>query len=214
MFPRTGPRLFRIHQGQALPIALLVYGALNAILYSGLLPLWEGFDEPFHYGYVQWLRTDGSLPVLGKNASAGRDHAVARSGPGELRSLAKPASRRSLRRIRAPLRISRVDLRNRLEHLASQPSSEPLSVLNYEAHQAPLAYAVLAPFDRLWADLPLTGRILRLRPSDLAHRGATAVAGDDSLVRTVEAPARVFARGAVYRVLIPDVLRHRLSRGE
>ena len=26
---------------------LLIYGALNAFLYAGLLPLWEGFDEPF-----------------------------------------------------------------------------------------------------------------------------------------------------------------------
>ena len=47
-------------------IALLLCGALNAILYAGLLPLWDGFDEPFHYGYVQYLRTHGSLPVLGR----------------------------------------------------------------------------------------------------------------------------------------------------
>src|ERR1022692_2684375 len=52
-------------------IALLFYGALNAILYAGLLPLWDGFDEPFHYGYVQYLRTHGSLPVLGHTVLSG-----------------------------------------------------------------------------------------------------------------------------------------------
>jgi len=36
-------------------LALLAYGLLNATLYTGLLPLWEGFDEPFHFAYVQQL---------------------------------------------------------------------------------------------------------------------------------------------------------------
>jgi hypothetical protein len=34
---------------------------------------------------------------------------------------------------------------------------------NYEAQQPPLAYALLAPFDRLWSGLPLPERIWRLR---------------------------------------------------
>jgi len=34
---------------------LLTYALINAALYSILLPLWEGFDEPFHFGYVQYL---------------------------------------------------------------------------------------------------------------------------------------------------------------
>src|SRR5882724_10953131 len=45
---------------------LLVYGALNAVLYAGLLPLWEGFDEPFHYAYVEQLWRNRSLPRLGQ----------------------------------------------------------------------------------------------------------------------------------------------------
>ena len=31
---------------------LIAYGVANALLYATLLPLWEGFDEPFHYSYV------------------------------------------------------------------------------------------------------------------------------------------------------------------
>ena len=44
---------------------LLLYGLLNAALYSSLLPLWEGFDEEFHYGYVQYLGAHHQFPVLG-----------------------------------------------------------------------------------------------------------------------------------------------------
>ena len=46
--------------------ALLIFGAVNAILYAGLTPLWEGFDEAFHYGYVQHLWTARALPVQKK----------------------------------------------------------------------------------------------------------------------------------------------------
>src|ERR1051326_3474361 len=41
---------------------LLAYAALNAVLYSALLPLWEGFDEPFHFAYVQQFGNLRGLP--------------------------------------------------------------------------------------------------------------------------------------------------------
>ena len=43
---------------------LLAFALAQAVLYSSLLPLWEGFDEPWHYGYVQYLSSARSLPVL------------------------------------------------------------------------------------------------------------------------------------------------------
>ena len=47
---------------------LVCYGILNSVLYISLLPLWDGFDEPFHYGYVQHLSTGRGLPVLDRTA--------------------------------------------------------------------------------------------------------------------------------------------------
>jgi len=41
---------------------LVAYGLANAVLYSAMLPLWEGFDEPFHFGYVQHLANAQGLP--------------------------------------------------------------------------------------------------------------------------------------------------------
>jgi hypothetical protein len=144
-------------------IALLLYGALNAILYAGLLPLWDGFDEPFHYGYVQYLRTHGSLPVLGRAVLS--DEII--------QSLdLVPASYAVQRNVRRGIafdayfalpEIQRIGLRRRLEQIDTRTASGPSQSPNYEAQQAPLAYAVLAPFDAFWARAPLTARILRLR---------------------------------------------------
>lgn len=47
---------------------LVFYGIRNAVLYSSLVPLWEGFGEPFHYGYVESLSVEGRLPVLNQTA--------------------------------------------------------------------------------------------------------------------------------------------------
>lgn len=52
---------------RCLYLFLLVYGLSNSILYVGLLPLWDGFDEPFHYSYVQQLSQTRSLPVFGRS---------------------------------------------------------------------------------------------------------------------------------------------------
>src|SRR5437588_8102741 len=45
-------------------VLILLFALISAILYSCLLPLWEGFDEPFHYGYIQSLSVDHRVPVL------------------------------------------------------------------------------------------------------------------------------------------------------
>ena len=44
---------------------ILMFGVVNACLFSGLLPLWEGFDEAFHFAYVETLWQTHRLPVLG-----------------------------------------------------------------------------------------------------------------------------------------------------
>src|SRR4051812_4819725 len=46
-------------------LVLLAYGVVNAILYAGLLPLWDGFDEPFHYAYVSRIWRERRWQNLG-----------------------------------------------------------------------------------------------------------------------------------------------------
>src|SRR5215472_11050877 len=45
---------------------ILMFGLVNASLYAALLPLWEGFDEAFHYGYIESLWQTHQLPALGR----------------------------------------------------------------------------------------------------------------------------------------------------
>ncbi len=146
-----------------LRIAAVIYGGLNAILYAGLTPLWEGFDEPFHYAYVQQLWNTRSLPVQKRTCLpeeiwqsfplAPASHIVQRNLPMVTTFedyFRLPQSERLLRR-------------RRLEHLDPHLAAADSGCLNYEAQQAPLAYAVLAPFNAIWARSPLLTRIWRLR---------------------------------------------------
>ena len=72
-------------------LLLLAFAFANAILYSSLLPLWEGFDEAWHYGYAQTLGVTRQFPVLGQTRisqevwdslrSCPVSHVVARAWP-------------------------------------------------------------------------------------------------------------------------------------
>jgi len=142
-------------------LALIAYGILNAVLYASLLPLWEGFDEPFHYAYVQQLSARHTLPLLGASYLSREvlaSLAIAPASPSVKQNLPQvptyedyfrmPASERNL-------------MRARLESLPGEYA--PSTGLNYEAQQAPLAYLLLAPADRMWSSATLPTRIWRLR---------------------------------------------------
>ncbi|MDP8981769.1 MAG: hypothetical protein M3O35_14400 [Acidobacteriota bacterium] len=147
-----------------LPLLLVLYGIVNAAAYCCLLPLWEGFDEAYHYGYVQIVAADLKFPVLG-HASLSREiwHSF------EL----APVSHYLQPYTHAPLNFSdhfllpaaeRAQRRKQLEsispgeRLEAQPDKP-----NYEVNQSPLAYAFMGAFDRLLSGSPLLTRVLALR---------------------------------------------------
>lgn len=149
---------------RAFIVILTAYGILNGVLYSSLLPLWEGFDEPFHYGYVQTLSTELRLPRLGQTTLSAEvwaslqlapaSHLVQRNIPPAMtfrEYFALPAAERAARR----WRLQTISPALRFDHRQTP--------LDYEANQAPLAYLLLAPADRLWSRLPLLERVWRLR---------------------------------------------------
>jgi hypothetical protein len=146
-----------------LRIALLVYGALNAILYAGLLPLWEGFDEPFHYGYVQQLSRRHTLPVLGKavlSQEVAQSFDLAPAGYAVVHNIGRGIAFGEYFQMTAEQRL---DLRRRLEQIPPASAGGDSQNPNYEGHQPPLSYALLAPFDAVWDSVPLPARLLRLR---------------------------------------------------
>ncbi len=151
------------HGRKLIPLILL-YGLANALLYCGLLPLWEGWDEPFHYAYVQSLSVQHELPVLHRTQIsreirqslllAPASPVVQHNMP-ELMSFdqffALPAAERSARR-------------QRIESIPpSEMNDADGTQENYQAHHAPLAYALLAVPDALLARTQLLTRVLWLR---------------------------------------------------
>ncbi len=145
------------------PLMLTVYGLANAVLYSAMLPLWEGFDEPFHFGYVQHLTTARQLPdphttflsrEVGSSILIAPASGVVRQNLPQVTTyseyfsspwLERAARQKQLREIRPDLRRQASDFRN------------------YEAQQAPLAYILLAFPERMLARASLLHRVLVLR---------------------------------------------------
>lgn len=146
---------------------LLVYGLLNAALYSSLLPVWEGFDEEFHYGYVQYLGAHHRFPVLGQtglsleiNRSIGllpMSHVMVRLL--ELRGV------RTFDEYFALDRATRHALHDAACAIpaALRGSESTKYYRNYEAHQAPLAYVLMTLPDTLMSGVPLPWRVWIVR---------------------------------------------------
>lgn len=148
---------------RALRLSLMAYGVLNAALYAGLTPLWEGWDEPFHYAYVQEIARSGRLPQPGRTAISREIWDSLDSAP------IADGVRKNIRRgitfgeyYRLPA-ADRAELRRRIERLEPRSGLTSSQPANYEAHQPPLAYLILAPFDVALQDQPLARRIFGLR---------------------------------------------------
>jgi hypothetical protein len=141
---------------------LLAFGIAQAVLYSSLLPLWEGFDEPWHYGYVQYLSTARQFPVLGKTRLSQEVWSSMLVSPV---SHVVHSAWTELQPFDAYFQLgpdARARERSVLDTLPRNPAAES-SHANYEIQQAPLAYAVLAVPDFLLRDVSLPRRILWLR---------------------------------------------------
>ncbi|MBV9937632.1 MAG: hypothetical protein JO150_03940, partial [Acidobacteriaceae bacterium] len=142
---------------------VLLLALLNTALYCCLLPLWEGFDEPFHYAYVESLSANRQIPVL-KQTTISQEirtsldivpisFILKRNIPGTIAFedwFSFPRSEQT-RRV------------NELRAIPYDQQQIPSSLLNYEAQQAPLAYLILAPIDTLFSRVELPTRILILR---------------------------------------------------
>jgi hypothetical protein len=142
---------------------LLAYAFTNAVLYSILLPLWEGFDEPFHFGYVQSLANGAGFPdprtsrlsqEVGSSLLVTPVSLAVQQNLPTLVSYPEFFSWPDCRRQQAHQKLNSID-----PNLRWSPSD----FVNYEGMHAPLAYAVLALPERITAKLPLPIRVLILR---------------------------------------------------
>jgi hypothetical protein len=182
---------------------ILLFGVFNACLYSALLPLWEGFDEAFHYGYVETLWHTGRLPTLGRTmvpsdvfrsfSLAPVSHVVQKAVPEATvydTWFSLPEAEKEQRR-------------GELDHLlpAAGNSSRP----NYEAHHPPLAYIFLALVDWSMSTAPITVRILVLRLCAAVSSTVLLFLGASRLCRALELP-EPFVNATLFTVFCSQML--------
>ena len=142
---------------------LIVYALLNAVLYSLLLPLWEGFDEPFHFAYVQQMANGQGWPDprtarLSKEVGASLLLAPA----SQLIQLNLPQVTSYEQYFSWPSE-KRADARRQLNLIPADLRWQPSQFANYEAHHPPLAYILLALPERLLhLSLPMRVAVLRI----------------------------------------------------
>jgi len=127
------------------------------------LPLWEGFDEPFHYGYVQSLSATHHLPLVHRTPVSQEIRESLRLVPVSWllhNSLPDSISFEEWFQLSAVQRDDRV---TSVARLSRELQSQSSNLLNYEAQQAPLAYILLSPIDSALSQVPLRPRIFTLR---------------------------------------------------
>lgn len=142
---------------------LFLLALLNSALYCCLLPLWEGFDEPFHYAYVESLSANRQIPTLKQTTISAEIHASLNIVPISFilkRNIPGTIAFEDWFAFSPAERAKRVQ---QLQAIPSKQRKQPSTLLNYEAQQTPLAYLLLTPFDTLLSQWKLPARILVLR---------------------------------------------------
>jgi hypothetical protein len=188
--------------------AILLFGIVNACLYSALLPLWEGFDEAFHYAYVETLWQTRRLPVLGRTLipyDVFQSFQFAPVSAVVHRWIPEATSYHAW----FPLpQTEKERRRSELERLPAEPrvSARP----NYEAHHPPLAYVFLAILDRAISGDPITVRVLLLRLFAAVLGTLLVYFGGAALCRTLEIPDR-FANAALFTIFCSEMLYATIS---
>jgi hypothetical protein len=183
--------------------AILLFGVCNACLYSGLLPLWEGFDEPFHYAYVESLWQTHQLPVLGRTLIPSDVYSSFRLAPVSYIVhgwIPQATTFDAWFLLPEPEKEQR---RNELELLRPQPESP--AGTTYEAHHPPLAYLLLALLDWPMSSAPLTVRILVLRLFAAVFSTVLLYFGATALCRTLRLPDR-FANATLFTIFCSEML--------
>lgn len=139
------------------------YGVLQALLFVSLLPLWEGVDEPYHYGYVTELAWRQSWPVSGKSSLDEGIRDSMRLAPASYLNQRNTPELTSFGEYFLLPETERADRRARLEAIRGPQNARPAAGGNYEAQQPPLAYLPLALLERLQAGAPLMRRVWVIR---------------------------------------------------
>jgi hypothetical protein len=181
----------------------------RGLWYCAMAPAWEGYDEPFHFAYLQHVAAGLGPPAITTPVSLEVQNSLhLLSIPWELQFQTIPQPLTTYDdywRLPAEQRASReVAVRGLLSSSqAYQPATEPIA--NYEAQQAPLYYWTFAVPLRWMSGSPLLSQIFALR--FLSMLLASAVVPLAYLVarEVLRDPARALGATALL-VLFPELM--------
>jgi hypothetical protein len=182
---------------------ILLFGLVNASLYSALLPLWEGFDEAFHYAYVETLWQTSRFPILGRTPVPNDVFRSFRLAPVSYivhRGISEATpfdAWFSLPEVEKEQRRSELDL------LCPEPGSS--SCQNYEVHHPPLAYIFFALLDCSMSKAPITVRVLVLRLFAAVVSTVLLYFGARTLCQALQMPER-FANATLFTIFCSQML--------
>ncbi|HUI84783.1 MAG TPA: glycosyltransferase family 39 protein [Candidatus Binatia bacterium] len=158
-------KTFKLGRSEKLVLVIWICFVVRGCFYCALLPMWEGYDEPFHFAFIQHVAAGKGLPVPTTPVSREVQeslHLVPLSWQERLHALAPPIySEDSYWQL---TKAERKNLQQQVRALppewGMQPGTAPAL---YEAQQAPLYYWIMAVPFRLVAEWPLAARVLFLR---------------------------------------------------
>jgi len=126
--------------------------------------MFEGFDETFHYGFVQSLSTHRALPVLGRDTVSEEMWQALQLQPVSHYIQASTGAPVNFGEYFRLTNEQRVEMRRRLESLpAGEKYQAHSGLLNYEVNQPPITYVLAAIPDGLMSGFPITWRVLAVR---------------------------------------------------
>jgi len=182
---------------------ILILGVLNACLYCGLLPLWEGFDEPFHYAYVESLWQTYRLPVLGRTPMPSDVSRSFQFAPVSYILHGWIPEATTFDEWLLLPQAEKERRRNELDRLRPDPGNSARK--NFEAHHAPLAYMILALLDWPMSNAPITVRVLVLRLVAAVFSTVLLYLGAMALCRTLRMQRRS-TNAALFTIFCSEML--------
>ncbi|MBZ5498657.1 MAG: hypothetical protein LAP85_19855 [Acidobacteriia bacterium] len=191
-------------------IALILQG----LVFISTTPVWEGFDEPFHYAYIQHLAENGALPVYGKSMLS---REVTRSFEiGPISNALNSILGGHYTTFAALSQLSDVERRERAQDLRDIREKERMlpdtqhPISNYEAHHAPLYYLIAVPVYRMCSSLDLPSRVFCLRLFSLLIGSLTLVAAHAAARRAL--PGRVESRTLAFVIALMPMFIATIAR--
>src|SRR5437867_483643 len=160
--------MFNCHRLQQWKFLLWLLCMSQGLVFIVSTPIWEGWDEAFHYSYIQGLVEHRSLPVYGRSFISTEITTSFENAP--LSYATNLSVGRHYTTFEDYWKLPPEERRQREERLENIPAakrvdfSDPrLGLFNYEAHQPPLYYLLCTAIYYCLSSAALSTRVFFLR---------------------------------------------------